>query len=360
MKNRLQILFIILIMLGVLVSCSSCSPTYIMRGAYEEAKILARRQDIDRILHDRSASDDELRKLQLVKDARLFTLTMGLTPRNSFTKYTRIDKDVLTWVVMGCRPDSFIIRGWWYPIVGSLPYKGYFDRSDADKEALDLQSEGYETWVRGSEAFSTLGWFNDPVLTPTLKQPEYRIANTVIHETTHATVWIPNNVPFNESLANFVGTQGAVEFFAQALKTCSADAACVERQQSLLRAAQRSKEAGFQIAGAVEHLYQDLNLLYNSSSSHAEKLARRNEIFKKHIDPLHAAYPRMEALQSINNAEIMQLVIYMTSIADFEKLFQALNQDWKAFFDKMREIAKKSGADATRDPFAELRAMTPP
>ena len=353
----LQIALPALAMLGIVASCSSCSPAYVLRGAYEETKILLKRRDIDTVLGDPTTTAQERVKLEIVKAARSFSFELGLAPGRSFTKYTRIDKDVLTWVVVGCRPDSFTLVTWWYPIVGRFPYKGYFEKADAEGEARSLEAAGYETWVRGSEAFSTLGWFNDPVLTPTLKQPEYRIAETVIHETVHRTVWIPDQVAFNESLANFVGAQGALQFFERALQACGADAQCAARQSRLRDAARAAAENEFKIAAVVESLYADLQQLYESGAAREEKLARRQVIFKQHIGPLRAEIPNLSILHSVNNAEIVQLVLYMTQLGEFAGLHRALKGDWRAFIDKMREIAQIVKNDSNADPFVELRRI---
>jgi len=148
----------------ILAALSGCSPFYVIRAAYEEGKILMNRKEIAEAIAAPDTSPDERNKLELVLEAREFAIGMGLTPGESFTKFTHVDRDTLAWVVLGSKPDSFTLYTWWFPIVGRVPYKGFFEKASADAAAAALERRGYESWVRGTEAISTLGWFNDPVL----------------------------------------------------------------------------------------------------------------------------------------------------------------------------------------------------
>ena len=107
-------------------SLSGCSPTYVIRAAYEESKILINREDIPDVIADPATSLDEQAKLLKVVAAREFAKNLGLNPQDSFTTYSRVDRDILAWVVVGSKPDAFALHTWWFPIVGSVPYKGFF------------------------------------------------------------------------------------------------------------------------------------------------------------------------------------------------------------------------------------------
>ena len=102
---------------------------------------------------------------------------------------------------------------WWFPIVGRVPYRGFFSVDDALDAERDLQKEGYDTYVRPTAAFSTLGWFNDPVLSTTLQTDDVEIVTTVLHELAHRYLFVPGQVGFNESFANFIGRVAAIQFF---------------------------------------------------------------------------------------------------------------------------------------------------
>ena len=314
---------------------TACSPLYIMQATYEESKILARRQKIDRVIGSDRTDPETKRKLALVIKARQFAISQGLTPGDSFTRYSQVDRDVLAWVLVAARKDSFSLRTWWFPIVGSVPYKGFFSRADADSDGQKLEGQGYETWIRPTDAFSTLGWFNDPVLSTMLKRPDPELVNTVIHESTHSTVWIKGDVQFNESLANFVGLTGAVLFFRDELAHCTDSVNCAQ-VQSLLEQAQGQRAINFELAAQIESLYRDLDNLYQGSDSTQDKMIKRAQIFSEHIGPVRAKFPAMTSLRTVNNAEIIQLKLYLTGLDKFQSVYDNQGADFARFLDRIK------------------------
>ena len=198
------------------LAASACSPTYVLRAAWEEGKILNRRKPIARIVQD-TATDWETRdKLLLVLQARQFAAdSLRLNAGNSYTLFSRVESDTLVMVLSAAHKDRFQPYTWWFPIVGRVPYKGFFELEDALAAQRKLEAQGYDTYLRPSAAFSTLGWFNDPLLSTLLRYDRVSLANTVIHEIFHNTFFAPGQAVFNESLANFVGGRGAIEFFCR-------------------------------------------------------------------------------------------------------------------------------------------------
>jgi predicted aminopeptidase len=189
---------------------------YIARAAWEEGKILARRRPIAALLADTATVHaDERRALQLVVDARRFALdSLQLDAGESFTTYSALERDTLVLVLSAARRDTLAAYTWWFPVVGRFPYKGFFDFDEARRTAESMRARGFDTSVRPASAFSTLGWFNDPLLSTTLALDSLDLANTVIHELTHNTLFVRGEVTFNESFASFVGARGAIRFFA--------------------------------------------------------------------------------------------------------------------------------------------------
>ncbi|GMV11296.1 MAG: hypothetical protein AMXMBFR55_30300 [Gemmatimonadota bacterium] len=191
---------------------------YVSRAAWEEAKILARRRAIAAILADSGGasptSADDRRRLQLVVEARAFAAgAIGLDAGQSFTTYSALERDTLVLVLSAARRDTLAAYTWWFPVVGRFPYKGFFDFGEAARTAEAMRRGGYDTYLRPASAFSTLGWFNDPLLSTTLRLDTLDLANTVIHELAHNSLFVKDQVAFNESFASFVGARGAIEFF---------------------------------------------------------------------------------------------------------------------------------------------------
>lgn len=317
---------------------TACSPGYVIRAAYEQCKIILSREDIEEALQDPSVSPENKEKLRFVLDARAYAQSIGLEPKESFTKYASIDRDVLSWVVMGCKKDSFSPYTWWFPVVGSVPYKGYFEKEDALEQAKELEEKKYETWVRGTDAFSTLGWFNDPILSTTLQRSIPSIVDTVIHETTHTTFWFKDKVEFNESLANFIGMSGAVEFFK-------------DKKEEFKHEANISKSRSLELTLILDKLYQDLDGLYKSEKTSEEKIRERDTVFEKAIAPLRARYPGMKSFTSLNNAEIMQRRIYFSHLDLFERLYVHNGNSLPTFIRSIQSIHTRYNEDTAQDPF---------
>ena len=204
------------LVIGALIVAGVLTPTgcYLSRGAWEEGKILSRRRPIAELVSDNSIDHAVRRKLAIVLAARAYARdSIRLRAKESFTTFTQLDKDTLVLVLSAAYRDRLQPYTWWFPIVGSVPYKGYFDFDAARRAAKQFYEDGYDVSLRPSDAFSTLGWFNDPLLSTSLRRDSVDIVNTVIHELTHNTFYAPGQTAFNESFASFVGARGAAAFF---------------------------------------------------------------------------------------------------------------------------------------------------
>ncbi|HEX8945908.1 MAG TPA: aminopeptidase, partial [Gemmatimonadaceae bacterium] len=186
---------------------------YLVRAAVAEARILAHRRPIVAIVADSTTNPRVAAKLRLVLAARAFAAdSIGLRAKQSFTTFSQLERDTLVLVLSGAYRDRLAPYTWWFPVVGRVPYKGFFDFTAARQAARTLESDGFDVYLRPSPAFSTLGWFNDPLLSTSLAADSLDLANTVIHELTHNTFYAPGQAVFNESFANFVGARGSAWF----------------------------------------------------------------------------------------------------------------------------------------------------
>jgi predicted aminopeptidase len=352
--RRLHRTLLVLLLTGL--AASACSPAYVMRAAWEEAKILNRRKPIARIVAD-TATDWETRdKLLLVLQARQFAAdSLGLNAGDSYTLFSRVESDTLVMVLSAAPKDQFRPHTWWFPIVGSVPYKGYFELADAQKEQRRLEARGYDTFLRPSAAFSTLGWFNDPLLSTLLRYDPVSLGNTVIHELFHNTFYAPGQAVFNESLASFVGGRGAIEFF------CGRDGP----QSPTCRTAQGAWEDDLRFGAFMEQLVKDVEALYaRADLTRDDKLRERERLFAdaqrrfaEEVRPQlkvdsYASFTR----EPLNNATLIARHIYYDRLHLFEEVYRTRNGDFILAMNDIVAAARSGKAD----PYAAVQALVTP
>ncbi len=178
-----------------------------------QLKIIWQARPVAEVLADPGFPDSLKQSLRLVGEIKQFAVdSLGLLPTDNYTTlYDQQGQEVL-WVVTACAPYRFAPRMWSFPLVGSFTYKGFFDHSAALNLAEELRQQGYDVELRAVSGWSTLGWFNDPILSNMLAGTPGELAGTIIHELTHSTIFVPDSMTFNENLATFIGNKGALAF----------------------------------------------------------------------------------------------------------------------------------------------------
>ena len=349
-KKFLIPLVIVALLTGASLTCST--PSYILRAGIEEAKILSRRQPIEHVVRDPATSDEVRDKLSLVLQARTFAQEMlGLNAGESYTTYSWIERDTLAMVLSAARRDRFEAFTWRFPIVGRIPYKGFFSLAEAQAAAADLEREGYDTYIRPTSAFSTLGWFNDPLLSTLLRYDDVSLASTVIHELAHNTLFVPSQVAFNESFASFVGDRGAIAFF------CGMEGEDGPR----CRTARERWADDVAFGRFLERLIDDLETMYaRPELTSEERVAQRDEIyaqareyFIREVQPqLSAPGYRGVARMEPNNAQLIAWRLYYDRLWLFDEVLARYGGDLP------RAISAIRDAVATHDdPFDALAML---
>lgn len=339
----------------VLIAClalltSGCQVGYLLKSAMSQADLLSRRVPVEEALRDPRLTPAQKTKLQVAQEAREFAeKDLGLKHTKNYDTFVQLDAPYVTWVVSASVKDELKHFLWKYPLVGEMPYKGFFNPAGAEEEAASLRSEGLDTFVRGVSAYSTLGWFRDPILSSMLAYKEYDLVSTIIHETTHATVFIKSEADFNERLANFIGVKGAEAFY---LKKEGPSGATLK-----LMTEDSDDEKIF--GEFISHELDEMDKWYASRKGSVipepERVARLNEIRERFVSVLkpkmhdQKGFTRFEKTE-MNNARLLTYRLYYQDLSQFQRVFDKLGRDFPKMLDFCKSLEKVD------DPVAALAA----
>ncbi len=333
----------------IALSLSACSTVgYYAHLAHGEYALMHARKPIDDVIAD-PKTDPALRsKLVLAEQARAFASDHLQLPRNrSYTRYADLHRSYATWNVFATEEFSVDALKHCFPLIGCIGYRGYYDRDRADQEAVQLQKQGYETYIGGSTAYSTLGWFADPILNTMLRWGDDELIGTIFHELTHQKIYIKDDTEFNESLAMFVQQEGLQQW---------------RELHGLARADVIELQHDEQFTALILQTRERLKTLYASNES---KDAMRQQK-REEIDQLRSNYFRLRdndwhgdgsydtwINSDINNAKLAPFGLYNTWVSAFAALYKRQNDDWSKFFDAAAAIGKLN-ADARKGALREL------
>jgi predicted aminopeptidase len=310
---------------------------YLARAGFEEARILLARRPIADMVRDPSTEPATRAKLELVLEARDFARdSLGLEAGETYTTYARVRRDTLLLVVSASRYDRLAPHYWTYPIVGRVPYKGFFDFERATREARRLERAGMDTYVRPAVAFSTLGWFEDPLLSTVVRGDSADLVATVIHEILHNTIFLPGEVAFNESLANFAGHRGAERFFR-----ARGDG------RNAARVAARWRDE-LRLGRFYEDVSRQLEALYAPGIAGPALREERIRVFRLALSQLSGGVgARLETIDGsrlaqrpLNNAVVLAQRLYRTGLERFDRVLERRGGDLRAAIVAVSEAAR--------------------
>ncbi len=302
--------------------------------------LLTRQKRVDTILNQDTLSEQDQQKLRLALDVRQFAMDhIGLNADSSYTKFVDVGRPYVVYGLSAAPKDALKPYTWRFPIVGRVPYKGYFKKELALREAKALQKQGYDTYVRGVRAYSTLGYFNDPLLSTMLGYHEFSLINTIIHELVHRTVWIDGSVSFNETFANFVANRGVVAYLTHR------DGANTPSHQLY-----QNIESDRNVFRAyMLDIVSQLEALYREPISRETKLARREAIFEAARTNYPSVFPKMKTRsyrkyfegRQLNNAVMLSFRRYNRDMSFFEDALAKNGGDLRQMVASLKKLKKE-------------------
>jgi len=315
---------------------------YLLRAGWSEARILWRRRPIAELLA-RPDLDPALReRLQLALAVRAFAEhPLGLRVGQSYTTFADVEGEDLVYVVSAAWRDRLEAYTWRYPLVGRLPYRGYFAHADADAAAQALVAQDLDVDVHPAVAFSTLGWFADPLLSSAATGPPVAVAETIFHELFHATLYLAGNAPFNESAATFVGHRGAIAFF------CTGPGADAGRCDEARRRWSAVRTRGRILGRLAARLRQ----LYATHPTIVLREQRRTGLLRVAAAALARRGLGDGELLPPNNARLLGDLLYLTELDTFDRLAPRDSDLGPAIATLVRSVR------GSADPFATLAAL---
>lgn len=283
------------------------------------------------------ASDPVLRnKLEDVQAIRAFaSRELGLPDNNSYRAYADIGRPYVVWNVFATPEFSLKPMRWCLLVVGCVSYRGYYDKQDAERFAADLRQQGYDTYIGGVSAYSTLGYFDDPVLNTFLRQGMAEVARTVFHELAHQLIYVQDDSLFNESFATAVENEG--------MRRWLASPAALDQRNAF--EAQRAHKAEF--AGLMRDYRKKFYALYKTTDTADLQRRAKDELLaalRHDYADLKASWGGYSGYDNffgadLNNAKLVSLALYSELVPAFETLLDQENHDLARFYQRVAALA---------------------
>jgi len=337
--------FFVVVFASASTSCSTLS--FYHQAAAGQLSIVSQQAPTDEVIAS-PATDARLRE-RLLKATELVQFAqdhLSLEPEERFSSYVRIDGDYVVWNVFATPEFSTQPTQWCYPIAGCASYRGYFKQRDARKFAQQLIARRQDTTVGGVAAYSTLGWFDDPLLSTFIDWPEAELAGLIFHELAHARVFVPGDTAFNEAFASFVERRGVLQWLR-----AQHDEVRIERVTARWKASDR-------FIAFLLQWRDELQLLYGQPYNTFGRRLLKSELLAE-IERCYRANPDQFGDQDwffrdgLNNARLVPLAAYNELVSGFAGLFIQADGSWPLFYSKVMAL----GASAAEARTAELTRL---
>lgn len=319
---------------------------YYAHAVNGQLDILARSRPIEDLLNGSATGATEpagavpealRRRLATILQIRAFaTETLGLPDNGSYREYAELDRPAVAWNVIATPEFSLAPERWCYPFAGCVPYRGFFAHRRAQRFAAELRRSGRDVRIASVAAYSTLGWFRDPVLSPQLQRDDVELAALLFHELAHQQIYVANDAAFNESFATFVERRGLRRWLEHEGNRAAYDAWLAER----------ARHARFLALLRVHR--GKLEAVYESDLPVEAKRAAKARVFAE----MRATYRSQRAewgndpgydgwfAQDLNNAHLAGIELYHQYVPAFEALFENSGRDFRRFYRAARRVAR--------------------
>lgn len=325
-----------LFFLGLLFLQACTSPSYYTQSVIGHASLMLARKPVDKVI---ASADEKLKqKLLVSQNIRDFSISeLSLPDNKSYRSYVELKNSSPVWNVVAAKEFSLRPKTWCYLVIGCASYRGYYKKESAEHYANKLKKKGYDVLVAGVGAYSTLGFFSDPLTSTMLKRDDASLAELIFHELSHQELYIKNNTRFNEAFATVVGEQGAILW----LKNNKSKAQLDNYKQRL------SIQMDF--IALVNGTKEALRELYSTALPDEAKREKKRQIFKKmrnnyeHIKTNkwggRAWYGRWFSTP-LNNARLVSIATYYDLVPTFEALFNQCGRDFSRFYKQVKINSK--------------------
>lgn len=310
---------------------------YVIQAGIGQGELWSLARDIDEVIEDPDTDERTRILLQETKVIMTFAKQHGFSSKGNYEQFVEVDRGQVVWFLAAADPLKLEPEIWNFPLVGSFPYLGWFDRKEALQIRRRLKQRGLDVYMRPVHAYSTGGWLDDPILSTMLSPREdaFRyLSNILLHELTHANLLVEDQGTFNESVASFVGDTMADQYLQWRFGTESEEVKLYreEAAESLLRG-ERFVQA-----------HDALETLYASEKSKAEKISAKDRITSELQRELHLSWKP-------NNASLVGFKVYNTGQSEFAALYKSCGSKWGAFF---RVIESLTPSDFSKEQLEEI------
>ena len=323
---------------------SGCQLSYLIENSYHQVSLWAKAEPIEKALKNKDLQESYRNKLLLIQETLQFAeKDLSLKNTKNYRTFISLKRPYVVYAVNAAPKWEMRNYLWKFPLVGKVPYKGFFHPKKAKRETKKLQEKGLDVYLRGVSAYSMLGWFKDPVYSSMLKYKDHDLVNVILHETVHSNLFIRNSAEFNEQLATFIGNKGMELFY---IKKQGKDSPLLVQ----IKKEKEDQKLFYSFIGEeiklLKKWYQQIHPLPQDKKKIQELLVLREEKFnaikekfKKEILPQlktkdYMAFPK----RKLNNARLLLFSTYYDSLSEFEKLYELSDRSFSKFLHHCKSL----------------------